>query len=665
MENKDTITKVKNILKIINEILEKIEFNLYNEEYGLLRSVKIEEIIKKEKILNEVDNEDILLKEYKIYYDDFNNLEKYYSKLFYILLKKINDFVGENIILFKKFNQSYFYCKFIKYLINLIEINQECISDDIIKVKIYEIIKCLNADDKLYYQNFYFFISILHLDNIYNKKNESIIPKFEVFKNINFEKYNIINIINQILAEKRIILQNISVKIKDDFKDKNNILFNYFINMINENCEHIYSDELNKQFMNINNKSFAPKFLTKSENDLYKFLNENKLIEEYNKLINSLKEDLKKKYEFYYLGGINKFVSLDIEHIYVIINSLISSYNINFSDYVSNYINQLNSYIEGVKTGQNLYLKIKRIIEDKNFYELIYKIYNCNKMKEYIRNPIQYSLNTNYGRVEKYYEKFEEYEYEYENINMKDKIKTLDKKVSKFTIKNDIAFDEKEERTNNNKNIKDIKEIKENTKIDNNNLNKEKCQLEKDYEYFMNNIFDSDFFKNRIIYSFLPIGIKGFVEELPKIIINIAGNSILTYILDENSEEFNMIIKALCVIVIVHEIIHLIRRQNKDYKKNTPIGKNGENYEGGKSLIYHFFGDFLVECIDLDFAKVILDEKSWESDILKEKLFKLGNITSEREKYVQKFGGIRFYDSTLNDSFDDNGNKNIDEDDIF
>lgn len=152
---------------------------------------------------------------------------------------------------------------------------------------------------------------------------------------------------------------------------------------------------------------------------------------------------------------------------------------------------------------------------------------------------------------------------------------------------------------------------------------------------------------------------------MPKIIINIAGNSVLRYILDENSEEFNIIIKALCVIVIVHEIIHLIRRQNKEYKQNTPIGKNGENYEGGKSLIYHFFGDFLVECIDLDFAKAILDEKSWESDVLKEKLFKLGNITSEREKYVQKYGGIRFYDSTLNDSFDDNRDENIDEDDIF
>ena len=120
-------------------------------------------------------------------------------------------------------------------------------------------------------------------------------------------------------------------------------------------------------------------------------------------------------------------------------------------------------------------------------------------MKEYIRNPIQYTLNTNYGRVEKYYEKSKEYEYE--NINIKDK--TQDKKISKFTIykeKNDIPFDEKEERTNN-YNIKDI-ETKVNTIIDNNNLNKEKCQLEKDYEFFMNNIFDFDFLKIELFILF-------------------------------------------------------------------------------------------------------------------------------------------------------------------
>ena len=167
-------------------------------------------------------------------------------------------------------------------------------------------------------------------------------------------------------------------------------------------------------------------------------------------------------------------------------------------------------------------------------------------------------------------------------------------KISKFIIykdKNNFLFDKNEKRINN-ININDIKKNKENYKMINNNLNKENCQLEKDYEFFMTNIFDSDFFKNRIIYYFLPIGIKGFVEKLPKIIINIAGNSFLKYNIDENSEEFIILIRALFVIAIVKEIIQLIRRQNKDYKQNFLVGKNFENYDEGKSLIYYFFGDF-------------------------------------------------------------------------
>ena len=188
--------------------------------------------------------------------------------------------------------------------------------------------------------------------------------------------------------------------------------------------------------------------------------------------------------------------------------------------------------------------------------------------------------------------------------------------------------------------------------LNSNDLNEKKyeCQLEMDYKYFMKNVFNENFFKERIIFSYLPVSIKGFVCNIPKIVLNVCGNNILTYKYDKKSDDFKIILKALLVCIIIHEIIHLCRRENKDkiYKNDQYTPKEEDkNYEGGKSLIYHIFNAFVVVYIDLEFAKAILDLKSWEKngEVLKQKYTKLGKNEESKQKHVELNGGIKCYNS--------------------
>ncbi len=53
----------------------------------------------------------------------------------------------------------------------------------------FKIVNCLNSDDELYYQDFYFYISMYHIHNHYKK--DILIPEFEVYNDKLFEKITI------------------------------------------------------------------------------------------------------------------------------------------------------------------------------------------------------------------------------------------------------------------------------------------------------------------------------------------------------------------------------------------------------------------------------------------------------------------------------------------
>ena len=182
-----------------------------------------------------------------------------------------------------------------------------------------------------------------------------------------------------------------------------------------------------------------------------------------------------------------------------------------------------------------------------------------------------------------------------------------------------------------------------------------KYQLEKNYEHFLKNIFKEDFFKKRIIFSFLPYGIKAYVSAIPKIVLNVCGNNIISYNKDNNPEDYKQILKALITVILLQEIIHIIRRENpNEYTtKSTKF-----DYEGGKSFIYHIFGGYSVLYMDLEFANAILNDNSWKKDSKDLK----NQFTRFKDKEdddiinsLKKKGGIKCYDSTIkqNSVFED------------
>ena len=173
----------------------------------------------------------------------------------------------------------------------------------------------------------------------------------------------------------------------------------------------------------------------------------------------------------------------------------------------------------------------------------------------------------------------------------------------------------------------------------------------------MKYVFNEDFFKTRIIYSFLPYGIKACVSSIQKIIINVCGNNIKSFIDDKNNEEYMKILKALYTIILLHEIIHLIRREKpKEILTNEFTPKTNEfDYEGGKSFIYHIFGGFVILYMDSEFANVVLSKDSWKKDskelknqFLRKKSKKDDDIINS----LKERGGIKGYDSIIEEDVD-------------
>lgn len=655
MENrkKDLSTKQKidNIFRIINILLEIIDISIPYKKFGFLPKGKISQIVEENKLFEDINLDEILSKNNKLIdINEFNDTQTYYNILYNQFLSKIYEFTDKNTILFNSFNQLYYYKKFIKYLSDLLQKYPNLINDDIIKEKVFEIIHCLQSEDKLYSSDFYFYISILYIKNFYDKK-DIIIPGFQKIKGINYENRYIEKIINEIIKEKTSVLETIILLIK--YQIKGSKLSEYFNNMIDENSDLKFLNEIKEQFINIDKCNFNPDFLTLTEKKFINFINENTSDIGVIKLNEALEydEELNNIFKFYYKEKMDKFLSLENEHIYLIVNSYETEkktkINLSFYQYNMDYISLLNSYEEGTKKENSLYNIIKEIMESEDFFELIKEIYTSDIIVNYIKNPIQYIRNINTTKIEKYYEKDEEFK------NVKNKL-LENKVVSKFTLKK--KKDDNDKKINFNNLFDDYLEG-ENDILNQNNYNDSKkyqCQLELDYEYFMKNIFNENFFKERIIYSYLPCNIKGFVNNLPKITINVSGNSVITFRLDKNSEEYKTIIKALCVCVIIHELIHLCRRINKnkilDNIQFTPK-ENNNNYEGGRSLIYHIFEEFTVIYIDLDLANIILDKQCWknETKIFKDKYSHLGKGDNNKEKFVEENGGIKCYNSAIED----------------
>ena len=82
---------------------------------------------------------------------------------------------------------------------------QETLNDDIIKEKIFEIVHSLQSSEKIYLQDFYFYISMFTI-HYYYPKNDVSFPEFEKFKDTNFVNEKMGTFLNKLKKEKLSII---------------------------------------------------------------------------------------------------------------------------------------------------------------------------------------------------------------------------------------------------------------------------------------------------------------------------------------------------------------------------------------------------------------------------------------------------------------------------
>ena len=511
IKNLKPLEKVIKILNIINILLEKTYTD--NKRICVLSKNSITEIKNKQKLYDDKDIEKIssINKKY-ISIEDFDDYNIFYNKLYEFFLNKIYNFTTKKnnnnlITLFHTFNQAYYYKQLIKYISEFLNKYPESLKDDVIKEKLFEIIHSLESDDKLYLQDFYFYLSMRHIDYYYQHLDISL-PQFEKLKGADDEIFNTEKTLEQIKAEKVLTIKDFIGYLKA-FNPKNNII-NELLNVKNKIEENIVFK--NKNLDNI----IWDKIITEEEKNLIKFLNENQLNNDVKELNEYLKNELElnEKFEFYFKNMMGSFLSLSKEDKYIIINSY--NQKIEFYNQCLKFISTKNSYIEGIKNANNLKNNIKEIIEDKDFYYLIKDLLGSGKIVDYCKNPIQYVKDKN--EIKTYYEKEEELSGL--KGNKAEKNKKRDIKISTFNDK--IEYDIE------NKGVPDLMDVPSSSNEDDEIFNEKeyKCRFEKNYDYFIKNVFNEKFLKERIIYSFLPYGIKGFVSFIPKIVLNICGNNI-------------------------------------------------------------------------------------------------------------------------------------------
>ena len=617
LTSKTPIDKVKDILQAIEIVIKSL---LIKNNKGLLIIDKFKKNIEQTELFKNLDMCKIssINKTY-IKMEEFKEHKKFYRFLYNFFLNKIYNYSQKQcqyIVLFQSFNQVYFYAKYIKYIREFIKKYPETIKDDIMKEKLFEIVHSLESDDKLYFQDFYFYISMHHI-HYYYKKNDISIPEFKKFDDENTDNGVIKHNLVQILNDKRETIDDLITYIK----------------CINSRSDLIrtLSDILNELERNISitGKNYESLIkhctFTEKEQKFIEYLGQN----ESNSIIKKVEDtyfncdlNLKERFQFYYKDAMNDFLSLSEEDKYIILNS--SDIIMKFHNQCLNYKSLKESYDKGIKEENVLKPTIEKIIEDKNFYELIKDILNSGKVLDYCCNPIQYIKN---------------------DKNIINKLDERKVEISRFELD--------KSQSENKKNLYNLLE-KECDKIKN-----YKCNFQINYEYFLNNVFNENFFKDRIIYSFLPYGIKACVNFVPKIILNVCGNNIISYKNDISSEDYITILTALYAVIIIQEIILLIRRESsKESNSNeyTPKTKDCD-YEEGRSFIYHIFGDFSVIYFDLPFAKKILSKESWKIDNndLKDEFLRF--LTKKEDDIINTMkieGGIKCYDSTFENKGDSN-----------
>ena len=147
----------------------------------------------------------------------------------------------------------------------------------------------------------------------------------------------------------------------------------------------------------------------------------------------------------------------------------------------------------------------------------------------------------------------------------------------------------------------------------------------KAYEAFVENYEKGgkEWIKDLIIFKDLPKGKRAFVNEIPKIFLNTLFIQVINEPIKDKKnpnhyEDFKKIMSAYLIIILIHEIIHLLKfikdkLGNKHYNSIIDFPSTPKGQEGGKVFINYLFQVPMISEININQAEKILDINNWKN----------------------------------------------------
>jgi hypothetical protein len=159
---------------------------------------------------------------------------------------------------------------------------------------------------------------------------------------------------------------------------------------------------------------------------------------------------------------------------------------------------------------------------------------------------------------------------------------------------------------------------------------------------------NKDCFKKLIIFKYLPNFSRAFVDPNMRIILNPLFIK-LSDLLNENEEKKKEILESYLIIILIHEIEHLLKFMNENNFSRYKIPQTQNNKEDGKMFINYLFGIPVINSISYSQAKDINNEKNWENITILNNIF--NSIKSENKEIDIESSSykINFFLSNINE----------------
>ena len=191
--------------------------------------------------------------------------------------------------------------------------------------------------------------------------------------------------------------------------------------------------------------------------------------------------------------------------------------------------------------------------------------------------------------------------------------------------------------------------------------------LSKEYHKLLNILKnDKNWLKNKVLFKNLPKYKRAIVNPLMRILVNPLYIEI-SELLKKDTDKRKIILKAYLIIILIHEIIHLLKffkeKFSFEFIPNTP-----KNKEGGEVFIEYLFGIAKIKNISLEQANIINEPNNWNDILNLHQIFENEIVVREEKKEVNVNSGycINFYNTDLEEEEDNlSNNEEKEQDDWY